>query len=147
MRHCLTRVVPTGGMKQKGIISYGIAPNRQFPLAGTAHDAIFNTWRRFSAQVLYWAPPMIAGYYILNWAIDRYAVVGRPPRGHALTHCQEPLPQLEGWPRRVCWSGGVRGRYQGSCVGIDKPVHHQPAHKRDELEYIPDCCCLRCSCS
>ncbi|KAK4138918.1 UcrQ-domain-containing protein [Trichocladium antarcticum] len=60
-----------GGMKQKGIISYGIAPNRQFPLAGTAHDAIFNTWRRFSAQVFYWAPPMIAGYYILNWAIDR----------------------------------------------------------------------------
>lgn len=63
-------------MKQKGIISYGIAPNRQYPLAGAAHDAIFNTWRRFSAQVLYWAPPMVAGYYILNWAIDRYAIPG-----------------------------------------------------------------------
>ncbi|KAK3296759.1 cytochrome b-c1 complex subunit 8 [Chaetomium fimeti] len=41
-----------GGMKQKGIISYGIAPNRH-------------------AQVLYWAPPMIAGYYIVNWAVER----------------------------------------------------------------------------
>ncbi|KAH6840683.1 cytochrome b-c1 complex subunit 8 [Chaetomium sp. MPI-CAGE-AT-0009] len=60
-----------GGMKQKGIISYGIAPNRQYPLAGAAHDAFFNTWRRFSGQVLYWAPPMIAGYYIINWAVER----------------------------------------------------------------------------
>ncbi|KAK0635915.1 ubiquinol--cytochrome-c reductase chain [Bombardia bombarda] len=60
-----------GGMKQKGIITYGVSPNRQNPLAGTGHDAIFNTFRRFSAQVGYWAPPMIAGYYIMNWAIER----------------------------------------------------------------------------
>ncbi|KAK4113501.1 UcrQ-domain-containing protein [Canariomyces notabilis] len=60
-----------GGMKQRGIISYGLAPNRQYPLAGAAHDAIFNTWRRFSQQVLYWAPPMIAGYYVMKWAIER----------------------------------------------------------------------------
>jgi hypothetical protein len=59
-------------MKQKGIISYGVAPNRQYPLAGAAHDAVFNTFRRFSAQVLYWAPPMVAGYYIMNWAVERY---------------------------------------------------------------------------
>jgi hypothetical protein len=64
-------------MKQKGIISYGIAPNRQYPLAGAFHDAFFNTWRRFSTQVLYWAPPMIAGYYVLNWAIERYGDVCR----------------------------------------------------------------------
>jgi ubiquinol-cytochrome c reductase subunit 8 len=62
-------------MKQKGIVSYGIAPNRQHPLAGAAHDAIFNTWRRFSAQVLYWAPPMIAGYYLINWAVERCVVL------------------------------------------------------------------------
>ncbi|KAK4191531.1 cytochrome b-c1 complex subunit 8 [Podospora australis] len=60
-----------GGMKQKGIISYGVAPNRQYPLAGAFHDAIFNTWRRFSSQVLYWAPATVAGYYIMNWAIER----------------------------------------------------------------------------
>ncbi|KAK4463402.1 cytochrome b-c1 complex subunit 8 [Cladorrhinum samala] len=60
-----------GGLHQKGIISYGVAPNRQNPLAGAFHDAIFNTWRRFSGQVLYWAPPAVAGYYILNWAIER----------------------------------------------------------------------------
>ncbi|KAK3905125.1 cytochrome b-c1 complex subunit 8 [Staphylotrichum tortipilum] len=60
-----------GGMKQKGIITYGIAPNRQNPLAGVAHDAIFNTWRRFSSQVLYWAPAVAGGYYLLNWAVER----------------------------------------------------------------------------
>ncbi|KAK4237779.1 cytochrome b-c1 complex subunit 8 [Achaetomium macrosporum] len=60
-----------GSLKQKGIVSYGIAPNRQNPLAGAFHDAIFNTWRRFRNQVIYFAPPMIAGYYVLNWAIER----------------------------------------------------------------------------
>ena len=74
-------------MKQKGIISYGIAPNRQNPLAGVAHDAIFNTWRRFSTQVLYWAPSVVAGYYLMNWAIDRCAApTFSRPRSTARTH-------------------------------------------------------------
>lgn len=72
-------------MKQKGIITYGIAPNRQNPFAGAAHDAIFNTWRRFSSQVLYWAPPMIAGYYIMDWAKKRYGLDDGRQRGYALT--------------------------------------------------------------
>jgi len=58
-------------MKQKGIISYGVSPNRQNPFAGAAHDAVFNTWRRFSAQVLYWGPSFVAGYYLVDWAIHR----------------------------------------------------------------------------
>jgi ubiquinol-cytochrome c reductase subunit 8 len=95
-------------MKQKGIISYGVAPNRQYPLAGAAHDAFFNTWRRFSTQVLYWAPPMIAGYYIVNWAVDRYDLGSNGIKNLTLTGCQEPLPQLEAGPRRVRWPGGVR---------------------------------------
>ncbi|KAI0108283.1 ubiquinol-cytochrome c reductase complex ubiquinone-binding protein [Daldinia grandis] len=60
-----------GGMPQKGIISYTLSANRQNPLAGTAHAAVFNTWRRFSAQVLYVAPPMIFFYYAMSWATDR----------------------------------------------------------------------------
>ncbi|KAI2779778.1 ubiquinol-cytochrome c reductase complex ubiquinone-binding protein [Daldinia loculata] len=60
-----------GGMPQKGIISYTLSANRQNPLAGTAHAAIFNTWRRFSAQVLYVAPPLIFFYYAMSWATDR----------------------------------------------------------------------------
>ncbi len=107
---CLTLPSPTGGMKQKGIITYGVAPNRQNPFAGAAHDAIFNTWRRFSAQVLYWAPPMIVGYYAMNWAIERYRlppcfVTPRHLQGSQLMTRQEPLPQLQGWPRRVCRLG------------------------------------------
>ncbi|ERT01777.1 cytochrome b-c1 complex subunit 8 [Sporothrix schenckii ATCC 58251] len=57
--------------KQRGIVSFGIAPNRQNPFAGAGHDAIFNTWRRFSRQVLYWAPAFIGGYYIMQWATER----------------------------------------------------------------------------
>ncbi|KAK7744611.1 Cytochrome b-c1 complex subunit 8, mitochondrial [Cytospora paraplurivora] len=57
--------------KQKGIVTYGLAPNRQNPFAGAAHAAVFNTWRRFSAQVLYVVPPFIAAYYIMNWAVER----------------------------------------------------------------------------
>ncbi|KAI2640179.1 UcrQ family protein [Xylaria nigripes] len=60
-----------GGSKQKGIITYSMSPNRQNPFAGAAHDAIFNTWRRFSKQVLYFAPPFIAFYYAMSWSIER----------------------------------------------------------------------------
>ncbi|KUI72822.1 Cytochrome b-c1 complex subunit 8 [Cytospora mali] len=56
---------------QKGIVTYGLAPNRQNPFAGAAHSAVFNTWRRASAQVLYVVPPFIAAYYIMDWAIER----------------------------------------------------------------------------
>ncbi|OTB10405.1 hypothetical protein K445DRAFT_323013 [Daldinia sp. EC12] len=56
---------------QKGIITYTISSNRQNVLAGAAHDAVFNTWRRFGAQVLYWAPPLLAAYYAMDWAIKR----------------------------------------------------------------------------
>lgn len=59
-------------MTQRGIISYALSPNRQNPLAGTAHAAVFNTWRRFSHQVLYWAPPLVVVYYAMGWAIERY---------------------------------------------------------------------------
>ncbi|KAI1862607.1 hypothetical protein JX265_002773 [Neoarthrinium moseri] len=60
-----------GGMKQKGIITYGLSSNRQNPVAGAAHAAVFNTWRRFSKQILYVAPPMIFFYYAMDWAIHR----------------------------------------------------------------------------
>ncbi|KAK8049422.1 hypothetical protein PG994_011152 [Apiospora phragmitis] len=60
-----------GGSKQRGIITYGLSANRQNPLAGTAHAAIFNSWRRFKGQVLYVAPPMIFFYYVMDWAIER----------------------------------------------------------------------------
>ncbi|KAF2396781.1 hypothetical protein EJ06DRAFT_559437 [Trichodelitschia bisporula] len=60
-----------GSPPQKGIITYSLSPNRQRPLAGTAHAAIFNVFRRTRQQVLYWAPPLIAGYYLMGWAIER----------------------------------------------------------------------------
>ncbi|KAI2772739.1 cytochrome b-c1 complex subunit 8 [Daldinia loculata] len=56
---------------QRGIITYGLSPNRQNIFAGAAHDAVFNTWRRFSAQVLYWAPLLLGAYYAMDWAIRR----------------------------------------------------------------------------
>ncbi|CAI4215321.1 unnamed protein product [Parascedosporium putredinis] len=60
-----------GGQPQKGIITYGLSANRQNPLAHTAHDAVFNIWRRFYGQVFFWLPAGIAGYYILDWANHR----------------------------------------------------------------------------
>ncbi|CEJ80507.1 Putative UcrQ family protein [[Torrubiella] hemipterigena] len=60
-----------GASKQKGIVTYGLAANRQNPFAGAAHDAIFNTFRRTKSQIFYWLPPLIAGYYLMNWATER----------------------------------------------------------------------------
>ncbi|KYK60527.1 ubiquinol-cytochrome-C oxidoreductase complex III subunit VIII [Drechmeria coniospora] len=60
-----------GGSKQKGIVQYGVSANRQNPFAGAVHDAIFNTFRRTKSQIFYWLPPMLAGYYLMDWATER----------------------------------------------------------------------------
>lgn len=67
----IIRLTGTAAQAQKGIVTYGLAPNRQNPFAGAAHAAIFNTWRRASAQILYVVPPFVAAYYIMNWATER----------------------------------------------------------------------------
>jgi hypothetical protein len=67
----INRHIGTAAQAQKGIVTYGLAPNRQNPFAGAAHAAIFNTWRRASAQILYVVPPFVAAYYIMNWAVER----------------------------------------------------------------------------
>jgi ubiquinol-cytochrome c reductase subunit 8 len=75
--------VVAGGLKQKGIIHYGLAANRQNPFAGALHDAVFNTWRRTSGQLLFWVPPILLGYYAMDWAIHRCVVwpLARGQRG------------------------------------------------------------------
>ncbi|KAI9163065.1 ubiquinol-cytochrome-C oxidoreductase complex III subunit VIII [Paramyrothecium foliicola] len=60
-----------GGTKQKGIIHWGVSANRQNVLAGVGHDAVFNTFRRTKAQIGYWVPPMLLGYYLLSWATEK----------------------------------------------------------------------------
>ena len=60
-----------GSPPQKGIVTYGLAQNRQRALAGTAHSAVFNTARRTRAQILYWAIPILIGYETMQWAIER----------------------------------------------------------------------------
>ncbi|KAG9528603.1 hypothetical protein E4T50_00470 [Aureobasidium sp. EXF-12298] len=59
-----------GSPPQRGIITYSMAQNRQRALAGTAHAAIFNTYRRTKGQILYWAVPMLIGYELMNWASE-----------------------------------------------------------------------------
>ncbi|KAJ6782784.1 hypothetical protein PWT90_04141 [Aphanocladium album] len=60
-----------GAGKVKGIITYGLSANRQNPFAGAAHDAVFNTFRRTKSQIFYWAPALLAGYYLMHWATER----------------------------------------------------------------------------
>ena len=60
-----------GSQTQKGVTSYSVSPNRQRPFAGAGHAAVFNTWRRFKAQVLYVVPPLALFYVAMDWAIKR----------------------------------------------------------------------------
>lgn len=62
-----------GSPPQKGVTTYVLSGNRQKPLAGAAHNAIFNTFRRFKGSVLYVVPPFVAYYYTMNWAEKRFA--------------------------------------------------------------------------
>lgn len=54
-------------------MQWGLSANRQNVTAGIFHDAVFNTFRRTKAQIFYWLPAMLGGYYLMNWAIERYA--------------------------------------------------------------------------
>ncbi|KAH8171401.1 ucrQ family protein [Sarocladium implicatum] len=60
-----------GGAKQKGIVYYGLSANRQNPFAGAGHDAVFNVFRRTKNQIFFWLPPLVAGYYLIQWANER----------------------------------------------------------------------------
>ena len=67
----LTRILNAGSLPQKGIVHYGLAQNRQNPLAGTLNAAIFNTFRRTRGQILYWGVPLLIAYEAMQWAIEK----------------------------------------------------------------------------
>lgn len=60
-----------GSPPQKGIVYYGLSNNRLKPLAGATQAAIFNTFRRTRNQILFWSVPMLVGYELMQWAIER----------------------------------------------------------------------------
>jgi hypothetical protein len=61
----------TGSQTQKGIVTYAVSPNRQDPMAGAVKNAVFNTYRRTYHQILYWLPPLVLGYVLMDWATER----------------------------------------------------------------------------
>ncbi|KAM0719679.1 hypothetical protein Q7P37_003810 [Cladosporium fusiforme] len=61
----------SGSLPQKGIVHYGLAQNRQNPLAGTFSAAVFNTFRRTRGQILYWGVPLLIAYEAMHWAIEK----------------------------------------------------------------------------
>jgi ubiquinol-cytochrome c reductase subunit 8 len=61
-----------GSQTQKGVTTYAVSANRQKPLAGALHNAIFNTFRRTRHQILYWLTPMVIAYGTMQWAMEKY---------------------------------------------------------------------------
>lgn len=41
-------------------------------MAGAYYNAFFNVYRRTYHQVLYWLPPLVLGYVLMEWATERY---------------------------------------------------------------------------
>ncbi|KAI9748137.1 MAG: hypothetical protein M1815_003586 [Lichina confinis] len=68
-----------GSPQQKGIVTYSLSSNRQRPLAGILNAAVFNTWRRFRGQVLYFAPPLVLAYLVMDWATQRNEYLNSKP--------------------------------------------------------------------
>jgi ubiquinol-cytochrome c reductase subunit 8 len=58
--------------KHKYIAIYTLCANRQRPLAGAMHNAVFNTARRVRGQILYVAPPFVVAYLVLSWMEKEY---------------------------------------------------------------------------
>ena len=97
-----------GSQTQKGVTTYSISANRQRPLAGALHSAIFNTFRRTRNQILYWLPMAIGGYAVIQWAIEKYVtplpitgMLGSDQRGEAdnvvSTVIIMPIRSRAGW--------------------------------------------------
>ena len=74
-----------GSATQKGITTYSISPNRQRPLAGTAHAAVFNVFRRTRHQILFWLPPLVLAYAAMDWATEKYDLYDLHEQGTTLT--------------------------------------------------------------
>ncbi|KAL3424260.1 ubiquinol-cytochrome c reductase complex ubiquinone-binding protein [Phlyctema vagabunda] len=66
--------------KQKGIAEYRLSSNRQRPLAGAMHNAVFNTARRCRGQFLYVVPPFLVAYLTMTWAEEKYGTLTRKAR-------------------------------------------------------------------
>ncbi|KAH6633783.1 cytochrome b-c1 complex subunit 8, partial [Boeremia exigua] len=60
-----------GGRPGKGVVTYSLSPNRQRPMANFIGKGFWNVVRRSRNQVLYFIPPLIAGYAAMEWAIER----------------------------------------------------------------------------
>lgn len=60
-----------GGRPGKGVVSYSLSPNRQRPMATFIGKGFWNVVRRSRNQVLYFIPPLVAGYATMQWAIER----------------------------------------------------------------------------
>ncbi|CDK25573.1 unnamed protein product [Kuraishia capsulata CBS 1993] len=58
-----------GSTKQKGITTYSVSPYAQSPLKGALKSAVFNTYRRSKAQILYIVIPGVIVWNI--WAKAR----------------------------------------------------------------------------
>lgn len=57
--------------QQQGIITYQLSSNRLAPLGGAGNAAVFNTFRRSKAQVLYVVPPFVVAWLAMKWAEER----------------------------------------------------------------------------
>ncbi|QPG77352.1 ubiquinol--cytochrome-c reductase subunit 8 [Brettanomyces nanus] len=59
-----------GSPKQKYITQYTVSPFAQSPLKGSLNRAVFNTFRRFKAQVFYVGVPAIIVWEVWTNARD-----------------------------------------------------------------------------
>jgi len=41
-------------------------------MAGAYYNAFFNVYRRTYHQILYWLPPLVLGYVLMEWATEKY---------------------------------------------------------------------------
>lgn len=110
-----------GGRKQKGIIHYGVSANRQNPIAGSFHDAIFNTFRRTKGQVFYWVTPIVIAYYLLDWATERYVLAWSIKAGF---HANTSTATISSILSRAVPSLLMRSKPPEPDAAIDKTVHH-----------------------
>ncbi|KEF55136.1 ubiquinol-cytochrome c reductase subunit 8 [Exophiala aquamarina CBS 119918] len=90
-----------GSPPQKGIITYALSPNRQSPMAGAYYNAFFNIYRRTYHQILYWVPPLVLGYVLMEWATEKYVSLGEKREREPFTDLPTRNEYLNSKPGRL----------------------------------------------
>lgn len=136
----LTRNPTAGSPTQKNIVTYTMSPNRLNPTSTVLHDAVFNTFRRSRNQVLYWVPPLLIAYLLMDWATERYVPIWCKKENRTIEAdnlaTQKRISELKTRPRRIWRHVGLETHETEETRIVHKPRQRIQRDSKDDIDLL-----------